>query len=62
MEAISPAWGYRFPVGWLLPMFFKAEIIILVARLNHDSIDTSTRLYRYEQKHGALRISRLFSL
>jgi hypothetical protein len=54
IEAISPAWGYRFPVGWLLPMFFRAEIIILVAQLNHGSLDTTMMcLYRDEQKHGA---------
>jgi hypothetical protein len=49
VEVISPALG--FPVGWLLSMFFKAEIISFVAQLNHSPLDASMYLYRVEQKH-----------
>ena len=47
----NKSWPQDFqPVGFY-PCFFKAEIIILVAQLNHGSLDATMCLYRGEQKH-----------
>jgi hypothetical protein len=40
-------------------MFSKAEIIILLAQLNHGSLDATVRVYKDERKHGGLVVQQI---